>query len=121
MLPPAHGAPVEASALMDESSNSYGDQVMAKYQEPEVIDARRLEAGDQIGCLTGGVRIQVMTCDPDDQIDPIWVALRNNPGETTHLWDVPVPHGSVALKLGSYEHDWKLAVLPQVWARRLIK
>jgi hypothetical protein len=92
---------------------------MIKYQEPQVVDPRELEAGDQIGCLTGGVRIQVMTCDPDDQIDEFWISLCNNPGETTHVWDQPVPHGSVALDLADV--GWKVAALPQIWARRMIK
>jgi hypothetical protein len=90
-----------------------------KYLEPEVIDPRLLEAGDQVGCLNGGRHLQVMTCDPDDQIDEFWLTLLNTPDETTHIWDRPVPHGNTALDLAGF--GWKVAMLPQVWARRRIR
>jgi hypothetical protein len=60
-----------------------------------------------------------MTCDPDDQIDPIWVDLCNTPGDTIHVWDRPVPAGSVALDLAGF--GWKILPLPTVWARRRIQ
>ncbi len=92
---------------------------MIKYLEPEVIDPRELDPGDQIGCLSGGARLQVMTCDPDDQIDPIWVSLCNAPGETACLWGEPVPAGNIAMDLAGW--GWKVLALPQVWARKVIK
>lgn len=92
---------------------------MIKYQEPEVVDPRLLEPGDQVGCADGGRQLQVITTNPNGQFDEVWMTLCNNPGETTHVWDDPVPHGGVALDFAGW--GWKVAALPQVWARRMIK
>lgn len=91
---------------------------MTKFHEPEVHDPRELEVGDQIGCVNGGRTLQVLTGDPNGTVDEFWMDLWNNPAETTHMWDEPVPHGSVALNLDG--HGWKVLVLPRVWARRRI-
>jgi len=91
-----------------------------KYQEPDVLDPRTLQAGDQVGCLDSGTQLRLMVGEPYGHDDAVWVTLHNAPGETTHLWDEPVPHGNVALKMGGYDHDWKVVTLPQVWARRRI-
>jgi len=94
---------------------------MTKFQEPETVDPRDLVAGDQVGCTDSGNRLQVMTgglVDSPCGLDEIWMTLCNNPGETTHVWDQPVPHGNVALDLA--DHGWKVNALPRVWARRAI-
>lgn len=90
-----------------------------KFQEPEVVDPRTLEIGDQVGCVDTGTTLRLLTCDPYDSYDPLWLSLCNQPSATTHIWDQLVPAGNTALDLAGF--GWKRVALPQVWARRKIQ
>jgi hypothetical protein len=90
---------------------------MTKFHEPEVHSPRELEAGDQVGVSNAGRTLNLVVGEPYGE-DPDWATLCNDPGQTTHVWDEPVPHGQVALDLAG--HGWKVQALPQVWARRRI-
>jgi hypothetical protein len=92
-----------------------------KYQEPEVVDPRTLEPGDQVGFSTGGTGFMICTTEPSE--DEVWATLVNEPAKTTEVpeygWHRPVPHGNVALDLADY--GWVWGVFPTVWARRMIR
>lgn len=95
---------------------------MTKYLEPEVIDPRELEAGDQVGCSDAGTRLSLIVGGGGDT-EPIWMTLANAPGGTTEVpeygWMRPLPHGNVALDLA--DHGWIWGVYPRVWARKEIR
>lgn len=96
---------------------------MIKYQEPEVVDPRTLEPGDQVGFNDATPRLQVMVGDQSAD-DAVWVELLGvnepeRPGEKTGeavsgdqvgLW-LRLPPGS----------DYVSGVLPKVLARRVIR
>jgi hypothetical protein len=95
---------------------------MIKYQEPEVVDPRTLEPGDQIGCSDAGLTLYPIIGEVHNE-DPIWMTLANAPGETVGVPEFgrhrPLPKGNTALDLAG--HGWLWGVLPQVLARRVIR
>lgn len=92
----------------------------AKYQEPELLDPRTLESGDQLACLDSGNGPTLATSGPiGEHYEPIWFNLCNTPGETTAVWGRAVPKGQVAIDLAGV--GWTVMILPKTWARRQIR
>ena len=95
---------------------------MTAYQEAAVVDPRKLEPGDLIGCTDSGPSLYPII-NADHREDPLWMVLVNEPGKTVEVpeygWKRPLAHGNVALDLA--DHGWIWGVLPQVLARRVAK
>lgn len=98
---------------------------MKAFHEPEVVDPRELEAGDEVAFSDSGNRLQVMVGDAGQ--DAIWRELLNKPGETKDFpeWDGwrAVPRGNVALQVPAHvgPDQWVLGVFPRVLARRAVQ
>jgi hypothetical protein len=92
------------------------------YREPEVVNPRELEPGDQVGCTDAGPTLYPIVGEHHNE-DPLWFTLVNEPGKTVEIpeygWMRPLRHGNTALDLA--DHGWIWGVLPQVLARRVAK